>query len=367
MYIVYLVAGSVLKCIHLLSLQHRGLPYMASDVSVAGLGISDGTEQPLVTTQADKKLPAVATETSNGTTDDHQPASNPQPGEKQDTTDKGLEDDSTQQHAPVTTHRLSQPSKSILKKAKPPGSVSRFNGVLQSSLASFKRDILGYSGSASGHTHPNALTQQPGPLLNETQLNTSNNSAAISPFWKLASLSKWESVLPSLPLPTQLPAALDPTQSSQKDHPSLDPSQLSVKSIRSVKFPLTGFRVVYPLQQTLPPAAESTTRDKIHQQHLAQLKQRTNAQFWNAAELVKLYCLSCHMREEQPHQSVLAALHADAPDAPKSIDLARTALSLGQAEALGDLLSVDFGCKKLVLEDSNLDDDVGFIFPFTSL
>lgn len=43
---------------------------------------------------------------------------------------------------------------------------------------------------------------------------------------------------------------------------------------------------------------------------------------------------------------------------PKSFDLSNELLSHGAIEALSDLLSVDFGLKKLTLESCGLDDEV---------
>lgn len=43
---------------------------------------------------------------------------------------------------------------------------------------------------------------------------------------------------------------------------------------------------------------------------------------------------------------------------PKVIDLRDTSLTRGSAAVLSDILSVDFGLRKLVLDNCNLDDEV---------
>lgn len=45
---------------------------------------------------------------------------------------------------------------------------------------------------------------------------------------------------------------------------------------------------------------------------------------------------------------------------PKVFDLSNELLSVGAVEAFCDILSVDFGCKKIVLESCGLDDEVSF-------
>ena len=48
---------------------------------------------------------------------------------------------------------------------------------------------------------------------------------------------------------------------------------------------------------------------------------------------------------------------------PKTLDLSDELLSHGAVEALSDLLSVDFGLKKLTLESCGIDDEVRPSFP----
>jgi protein phosphatase 1 regulatory subunit 37 len=43
---------------------------------------------------------------------------------------------------------------------------------------------------------------------------------------------------------------------------------------------------------------------------------------------------------------------------PKVLDLSHELLSSGAVAALSDILAIDWGCKKLVLDGCGLDDDV---------
>ncbi|GAA6058925.1 hypothetical protein JCM10212_002877 [Sporobolomyces blumeae] len=78
---------------------------------------------------------------------------------------------------------------------------------------------------------------------------------------------------------------------------------------------------------------------------------------WTGAELERLYRECCKSREEPGIERLKRLLREAPASPPKSIDLSRELLSHGAVEALSDLLSVDFGLKKLVLDGCGLDDE----------
>ncbi|GAA6018758.1 hypothetical protein JCM11491_003437 [Sporobolomyces phaffii] len=78
---------------------------------------------------------------------------------------------------------------------------------------------------------------------------------------------------------------------------------------------------------------------------------------WTGQELERLYRECCRTREEPGIERVKRVLRENPTTPPKTLDLSRELLSHGAIEALSDLLSVDFGLKKLVLENCGLDDE----------
>ncbi|GAA5913008.1 uncharacterized protein JCM6883_000487 [Sporobolomyces salmoneus] len=139
-----------------------------------------------------------------------------------------------------------------------------------------------------------------------------------------------------------------------------------------------GFQAGPPLA----PAEEAETRKRVDQEWRTRIKMRTRAvengsggptvekgkerskegeeeesKGWTGAELERLYRECCRTREEPGIERLKRLLRENPSKPPKTLDLSRELLSHGAVEALSDLLSVDFGLKKLVLDGCGLDDE----------
>jgi protein phosphatase 1 regulatory subunit 37 len=66
----------------------------------------------------------------------------------------------------------------------------------------------------------------------------------------------------------------------------------------------------------------------------------------------------CRTREEMGIQGIKLLLKEYPTIPPRTIDLSNEVISHGAIDALSDLLSVNFGLKKLVLENCGIDDEV---------
>lgn len=133
--------------------------------------------------------------------------------------------------------------------------------------------------------------------------------------------------------------------------------------MRAVRFRMHALAVTYPMgDNTTAPADESRTRESVHAAQAQQLE-RQRPSNWTPVDLVRLYEDACRSREEMPLQRIRTALLGLGS---KEIDLTGLQLNLGSAEAVSDVLSVDFGLKKLILDSCGLDDDVRFIIPSSS-
>ncbi|KDE03683.1 hypothetical protein MVLG_05872 [Microbotryum lychnidis-dioicae p1A1 Lamole] len=142
------------------------------------------------------------------------------------------------------------------------------------------------------------------------------------------------------------------------------PPPLSVEELKRVRFRMATLKVVYPINGPNGPIApyeESRTRKRINFAHREsqQLKasEGGDAKGWTGEALGKLYAECCRTREERPNER-LRRIFVDHPVAPpRVLDLTNEPLTHGAVEALSDLLSVDFGLKKLVLENCGIDND----------
>ncbi|WAR57754.1 hypothetical protein PtB15_8B807 [Puccinia triticina] len=157
--------------------------------------------------------------------------------------------------------------------------------------------------------------------------------------------------------------------------------QLSVSSLKKVHFIMSDLKIVYPISNTQPPSFDQLNRLRINQARKLLLANRTSAHHhppssptnhqtdqpigpaptvngWTARSLELFYDECCRTREEGwGIMKVREIIKQAAPLPPKLLDLTGIPLDrVGAAEVLGDLLSVDFGLKSLVLSNCSLED-----------
>ncbi|EJD40745.1 RNI-like protein [Auricularia subglabra TFB-10046 SS5] len=78
--------------------------------------------------------------------------------------------------------------------------------------------------------------------------------------------------------------------------------------------------------------------------------------WWTADKVVSFYNECCVGREEEPQPQIVAALRAATTSKPRSLDLTGIPLTLDTTQAVTDLLNVEWGVRKLVLKNCDLDD-----------
>ncbi|KAA1138136.1 hypothetical protein PGTUg99_005538 [Puccinia graminis f. sp. tritici] len=157
--------------------------------------------------------------------------------------------------------------------------------------------------------------------------------------------------------------------------------QLSVSSLKKVHFIMSDLKIVYPISNTQPPSFDQLNRLRINQARKLLLANRNAAHHhpptspttttqpnpinstptingWTARSLELFYDECCRTREEGwGIMKVREIIKQSAPLPPKVLDLTGVPLNrVGAAEVLGDLLSVDFGLKSLVLSSCSLED-----------
>ncbi|KAK4703652.1 protein phosphatase 1 regulatory subunit 37, partial [Phenoliferia sp. Uapishka_3] len=173
---------------------------------------------------------------------------------------------------------------------------------------------------------------------------------------------------PSKGAPTALPATASPyatIRASPSTNPAVPPAPppLSVTELKKVRFRMATLKVVYPINGPngpLAPWEEGKTRKRINTEYRAMRNKSLeggDSKGWTGEDLGRLYAECCRTREEPGIERVRRALRENPKAPPKSLDLSNELLSHGAIEALSDLLSVDFGLKKLTLESCGLDDE----------
>jgi protein phosphatase 1 regulatory subunit 37 len=133
----------------------------------------------------------------------------------------------------------------------------------------------------------------------------------------------------------------------------------SIRPLRKVRFTVSNMAVIYPISNTIAPGDEDATRLRVEKEHRLKLKNR-EPKHWTVAELEKLYRECCRTREEHPlkkMRSVFQEASQQTPPGLRSIDLSFITLDRLAIEPVADLLSVDFGLNKLVLENCGLTDE----------
>ncbi|ORY87461.1 hypothetical protein BCR35DRAFT_317717 [Leucosporidium creatinivorum] len=141
------------------------------------------------------------------------------------------------------------------------------------------------------------------------------------------------------------------------------PPPLSVAELKRVRFRMASLKVVYPINGPngpLAPWEEAITKKRINMEHRALAHKSLEggeSKGWTGEALSRLYAECCRTREEKGIERVKRAFKDNPRTPPKVLDLSNELLSHGAVEALADLLSVDWGLKKLVLESCGLDDE----------
>ncbi|GAA5839102.1 hypothetical protein JCM11251_003677 [Rhodosporidiobolus azoricus] len=307
------------------------------------------------------------------------------------------------------------PSRGILRPPQSshagPTSVSRFSfrrDVLQSltagapagAVAGGVQEAVGSAASVAGGLLGSAWKRL-GQVAGAVQEQAQGQGAAASVKGMLpnpsngtnASTNASSSSLPSssastLVDPSSSTATLASTSASPAAPPPAQQHPLPIRDLRRVRFRVgRSLSITYPINRgTLEPIApeeEGRTREKVEGEWRARKrlqgflpaekgkgkgkegmastgegeKKLEEKKEWTGTELQLLYAEICKMREEPGIDKIKRAFRENPTTPPKTLDLAHTSLSLGAAEALADLLSVDWGCKKVVLDSCGLDDD----------
>ncbi|GAA6058458.1 hypothetical protein JCM3770_002732 [Rhodotorula araucariae] len=147
---------------------------------------------------------------------------------------------------------------------------------------------------------------------------------------------------------------------------------LPITDLKRVRFRMAALKVVYPINEgtlePIAPADEGATRERVEREWRVRAVEEREGQAgtcegakavktWTGEELGRLYAECCRTREEPGLERVKRAFRDNPATPPRALDLSNELLSHGAVEALADLLSVDWGLKKLSLDHCGLDDE----------
>lgn len=226
-------------------------------------------------------------------------------------------------------------------------------------------------------------------------------TAASTSTTSLASTSSSSSTLvppSSAPAPPQPPPPPPPPPPAAPTHP------LPISSLKQVRFRMASLKVIYPINNgtldPIAPADEAQTRDRIEEEWRKEMgirvavgpdppldhsaaagKERAEkekgkrkdqnqvegggsggeevkaSRVYTGEELARVYAEACRTREEPGIERLRRFFRDNPKSLPKVLDLSHELLSSGAVAALSDVLAIDWGCKKLVLDACGLDDD----------
>lgn len=171
------------------------------------------------------------------------------------------------------------------------------------------------------------------------------------PFFSLARLSK-----------------LLPTQNQPQPASSVVDDE---KALKRAHFILPQLVTVYPISAQNPPYSPSLKEEKktVEQREAERRKRivRGNSfgpdsaeteDWWSLDRVEAFYRECCEGREETPNPAISAAFKRAAHTNPRSLDLSGVQLNLTVAAILSDVFTIEWGLRKLVFRECDLDEHI---------
>ncbi|KAI0826580.1 RNI-like protein [Trametes gibbosa] len=155
-----------------------------------------------------------------------------------------------------------------------------------------------------------------------------------------------------------------PTQSQQPDAAKDEASTL-----KRAHFILPEMTTVYPIMATNPPSTPSLKEEKRSiEEREAERRRRivrgnpSNSEstaeddWWSMDKVEAFYRECCAGREETPDPAISAAFKRAIHATPRAIDLSGIQLTVGSASVLSDVFTIEWGLRKLVFKECDLDE-----------
>ncbi|KZT70603.1 RNI-like protein [Daedalea quercina L-15889] len=148
-------------------------------------------------------------------------------------------------------------------------------------------------------------------------------------------------------------------------------SQDEASTLKRAHFILPEMTVVYPISAANPPSTPNMREEKksIEERELERRRRilrggssTTSADgddtWWSLDQVESFYRECCVGREEVPDPGVSLALKRATGTNPRTVDLSGIQLTVGSASVLSDIFTIEWGLRKLVFKECDLDEHI---------
>ncbi|KAL7417904.1 hypothetical protein BDY24DRAFT_437411 [Mrakia frigida] len=166
----------------------------------------------------------------------------------------------------------------------------------------------------------------------------------------------------SASITSSLPSSSSASNSNGSSTPTGPPATQVETPLKRASFLLSSVSITYPISSSLPPCSPSVSQSiqEIESNHVKKYKEEGGWEWWNGERLVELYERASKAREEKVDSRIRELLKKAAtpkPPAPRVLNLSNIVLTKYSAEAIADVLAVEWGLTKLVLDGCDLTDE----------
>ncbi|CAG8770126.1 5228_t:CDS:10, partial [Cetraspora pellucida] len=261
---------------------------------------------------------------------------------------------------PISTANAQPPKKGILK----PISQSNARSIWKSDwFSTFNARLQSVANSTATSTNSTSTASFFTNALKKLNTSTSIPSQEDLP----------KEINPQLPLISITSTSDQVSQSNVQYPPALSNSNLlTTKSLKRVRFSVTKLRDEYP-HSPIPSDSDSSDEEEEYDFHEWDEKQNRDAQpksevnqkiAYTAKEMLQFYLSACRLREEFPLDRLVDLFKkANQPGGSLNvIDLTGHILDRKISEPIADILTLECGLEKLIMERCDIEDDTQKIF-----
>ncbi|KAG8935191.1 hypothetical protein FRC01_007424 [Tulasnella sp. 417] len=143
------------------------------------------------------------------------------------------------------------------------------------------------------------------------------------------------------------------TPNGKTPEPPVDPSPL-----KRAHFIIPHQQTTYPISSQAPPSTPGLQESikGIEEREAERRIRDSNDSNWSLERVEEFYKECCRQREEALMASIIRAIQNAGPVAPRTLDLTGIKLTAFSAATLADALSMEWGLRRLVLKDCDLDE-----------
>ncbi|KAG9016261.1 hypothetical protein FRB90_003583 [Tulasnella sp. 427] len=149
------------------------------------------------------------------------------------------------------------------------------------------------------------------------------------------------------------PANGGPPTNGKTPETPVDPSPL-----KRAHFIIPHQQTTYPISSQAPPSTpglQDSIKD-IEEREAERRIKDSNDSNWSLERVEEFYKECCRQREEAVLVTIVRAIQSAGPVAPRTLDLTGIKLTSFSAATLADALSMEWGLRRLILKDCDLDD-----------